>query len=150
MGVIPWSPLNGGWLTGKYRLGGDVPQGSRADRYTKMFRQSPVAARFDMSRPGPQRKLELIERLDKVAADAGLSLVHLAHAFVLAHPAVTSAIVGPRTMQQLEDALSGADVRLDEATLDAIDELVPPGTVLDDVDRGWSPPWLEPSARRIR
>jgi aryl-alcohol dehydrogenase-like predicted oxidoreductase len=72
----------------------------------------------------------------------------MAVAFTLAHPAVTSAIVGPRKPEQIEDLLAGADVRLDEATLDAIDAVVPPGTTIDQVDRGFSPWWLEPSSRR--
>jgi aryl-alcohol dehydrogenase-like predicted oxidoreductase len=75
---------------------------------------------------------------------------HLAIAFTLAHPAVTSAIIGPRTMDQLEDLLAGADVRLDESALDAIDELVPPGTLVDENDRGFSPWWLDAAARRRR
>jgi aryl-alcohol dehydrogenase-like predicted oxidoreductase len=148
MGVVVWSPLAGGWLTGKYRRGQDVPAGSRADRYKERFKDSPVARRFDMSRPGNQRKLELVEGLAKVAADAGVSMLDMAHAFVLAHPAVTSAIIGPKTTEQLEEALAGADVRLDSSTLDAIDELVPPGTSLEEADRGWVPPWMEPEARR--
>jgi aryl-alcohol dehydrogenase-like predicted oxidoreductase len=148
MGVIVWSPLAGGWLTGKYRRGQDVPAGSRAERYAERFKESPVARRFDMSRPGNQRKLDVVEELAKVAANAGISMTELAHAFVLTHPAVTSAIIGPRTLDQLEDALSGAETKLDDQTLDAIDALVAPGTVLEDVDRGWTPPWLEPSARR--
>jgi aryl-alcohol dehydrogenase-like predicted oxidoreductase len=73
---------------------------------------------------------------------------HLAIAFTLAHPAVTSAIIGPRTMDQLEDLLAGADVRLDDSTLDAIDRIVPPGTVVDENDRGFEPWWFEASARR--
>jgi aryl-alcohol dehydrogenase-like predicted oxidoreductase len=150
MGVIVWSPLAGGWLTGKYRRGQDIPAGSRAERYAERFKDSPVARRFDMSRPGNQRKLDVVEELAKVAANAGVSMTELAHAFVLAHPAVTSAIIGPRTMDQLRDALSGADTKLDDQALDAIDELVPPGTVIEEVDRGWTPPWLEPAARRRR
>ena len=150
MGVIAWSPLAGGWLTGKYRKDESVPQGSRADRYAKRFANSPVAQRFDMSRPGNRRKLDVVEELAKVAANAGIPMTHLAHAFVLSHPAVTSAIIGPRTMDQLEDALAGADVRLDDAALDAIDALVPPGTTIEEADRGWVPPWMDASARRIR
>jgi len=149
MGVIVWSPLNAGWLTGKYRRGEEVPAGSRGERYVKRFADSPVARRFDMSRPGNQRKLELVKELDKVAADAGIPMSHLAYGFVLAHPAVTSAIIGPRTMEQLEDALAAADVALDEATLAAIDAIVPPGTVFEDADRGWMGPWMDPAARRL-
>jgi aryl-alcohol dehydrogenase-like predicted oxidoreductase len=148
MGVIPWSPLNAGWLTGKYRRDRDIPAGSRAERYPKMFADSPIARRFDMSRQGNQRKLELVEELAVIADKAGIEMAHMAYAFVLAHPAVTSAIIGPRTTDQLEAALAGADVRLDPDTLDAIDQVVPPGTTLEDVDRGWVPPWMEPSARR--
>ena len=143
IGVIAWSPLAGGWLTGKYRRGQDTPEGSRAER----FRGRPVWARFDPDRPGNQRKFDLVEELDKIASNAGVSMAHLAHAFVLNHPAVTSAIIGPRTVEQLEDVLAGADVRLDAGTLDAIDAVVPPGSVLETFDRGWGPPWMEPEAR---
>ena len=142
MGVLVWSPLNRGWLTGRYRRGSfDRSSESRAGRAW-------VPAQWDESRPEIQRKLDLVEELLKVAADAGVPLQHLAIAFTLAHPAVTSAIIGPRTMDQLEDLLAGADVRLDAPTLDAIDRLVPPGTLVDDQDRGFTPWWLDASARR--
>jgi aryl-alcohol dehydrogenase-like predicted oxidoreductase len=147
MGVIVWSPLAGGWLTGKYRRDQAPPPDSRAVRFAEQGR--PVAARFDLSRPGNQRKLDLVESLATVAEDAGLSLTHLAMAWSLAHPAVTSSIIGPRTPAQLEDLLKGADVELDEATLDAIDEVVQPGTVIEAADRGWEPPWMRPGARRV-
>jgi aryl-alcohol dehydrogenase-like predicted oxidoreductase len=146
MGVIAWSPLAGGWLTGKYRRDQEPPADSRMARWRPGT--SPVAARFDVSRPENQRKLDLVEELSAVAERAGVSLTHMSNAFVLAHPAVTSAIIGPRTMDQLQDLLAGADVRLDATTLDAIDDLVPPGTVLNEIDRGWTPPWMEPHARR--
>jgi aryl-alcohol dehydrogenase-like predicted oxidoreductase len=146
MGVIVWSPLAGGWLTGKYRRGADAPADSRAVRFAQQGR--PVAARYDLSRPGNQRKLDLVEALQEVADQAGLSLTHMAMAFSLAHPAVTSTIIGPRTMDQLDDLLKGADVKLDTATLDAIDDVVPPGTVVESADRGYEPPWMAPSARR--
>jgi aryl-alcohol dehydrogenase-like predicted oxidoreductase len=146
MGAIVWSPLAGGWLSGKYRRGEDAPEGSRMRRYAGT--DSPVARRFDLSRQANQRKLDLVEDLTTVAVKAGLSLVHMAVAFTLAHPAVTSTIIGPRTPQQLKDLLDGADVRLDDATLDAIDEIVSPGAVIEDADRGWQPPWMEPPARR--
>ena len=107
-----------------------------------------MAARFDVSLPENQRKLDAVENLAAVADKAGLSLTHMANAFVLAHPAVTSAIIGPRTMDHLQDVLAGADARLDAETLDAIDQIVPPGVVLNEVDRGWTPPWMEPAARR--
>ena len=148
MGVIVWSPLAGGWLTGKYRRDQGIPEDSRAERARKQW-GSPVAARFDMSRPANQRKLELVDDLAVIADKAGISMTHMANAFTLAHPGVTSAIIGPRTMEQLEDALAGADVVLDEATLDAIDELVPPGSIIEEADRGWQPRWMEPAARRL-
>ncbi|MGH7539752.1 MAG: aldo/keto reductase [Gemmatimonadota bacterium] len=145
MGVLVWSPLCRGWLTGRYRRGAfDRSPESRAGRAAG--RQ--VAAQFDESRPAIQRKLDLVEDLLKVAADTGMSLQHMAIAFTLAHPSVTSSIIGPRTMEQLDDLVSAADVRLDESTLDAIDAIVPPGTVVDENDRGFDPWWLEPAARR--
>jgi aryl-alcohol dehydrogenase-like predicted oxidoreductase len=146
MGVIVWSPLAGGWLTGKYRRGQDAPKESRAVRFKE--RGSPVARRFDTSLPGNQRKLDLVEDLSAIADKAGLSLTDMATAFTLAHPAVTSAIIGPRTMDQLQQLLAGAETRLDTETLDAIDEVVAPGTTVEDFDRGWSAPWMEPEARR--
>ncbi|MDR0342733.1 MAG: aldo/keto reductase [Nocardiopsaceae bacterium] len=141
MGVITWSPLAGGWLTGKYRrdTGVDMTSG-RAQR---------IPARFDPSLPGNARKLEVVEELIKIAADAGCSLTHLAIAFVISHPAVTSAIIGPRTMDQLTDLLAGTAVALDDDVLDRIDQLVPPGTTLNEADAGWQPPALaEPALRR--
>jgi aryl-alcohol dehydrogenase-like predicted oxidoreductase len=107
-----------------------------------------VAWQFDESRPEVQRKLDLVEGLAKIAAEAGVSMTHQAIAFTLAHPGVTSTIIGPRTSEQLVDLLAGADVRLDAASLDAIDELVPPGTVVDELDRGYEPDALAPEARR--
>jgi aryl-alcohol dehydrogenase-like predicted oxidoreductase len=147
MGILVWSPLCRGWLTGRYRRGAfDRSPESRAGRAEG--RQ--VAAQFDESRPAIQRKLDLVEDLLKVAADAGMPLHHVAVAFTLAHPAVTSAIIGPRTMDQLQDLLSAADARLDASTLDAIDAIVPPGTVVDDNDRGFEPWWFDPASRRRR
>ncbi|MGH2571924.1 MAG: aldo/keto reductase [Actinomycetota bacterium] len=146
MGVIVWSPLAGGWLTGKYRKGTEAPPDSRAVRFRE--RGSPVARRFDTSVPENQRKLDLVEDLIAVADKAGLSITEMALAFTLAHPAVTSAIIGPRTPQQLDQLLGAADVRLDTETLDAIDELAAPGSVVFDFDRGWTGPWLDPEARR--
>jgi aryl-alcohol dehydrogenase-like predicted oxidoreductase len=139
MGVIAWSPLAGGWLTGKYRRGAESPTGGRASR---------VPERFDFSRPENQRKLDLVDQLLALADGAGTSLTHLAIAFTLEHPAVTSAIIGPRTMEQLDDLLAGADVRLDADTLDAIDGMVAPGTNVNPADAGWSAPALHASRRR--
>src|SRR5438309_5865394 len=145
MGVIVWSPLAGGWLAGKYRRGQAAPEGSRGARWRGV---RPVFARYDVDNPQNQRKLDLVEDLERVADKAGLSLTHMSLAWTIAHPAVTSAIIGPRTPDQLEDLLGAADVELDESTLDAIDDLVPPGTVVADADLGWEPPWMEASARR--
>ena len=141
MGVIPWSPLAGGWLSGKYRRGMEQPTTGRAAR---------APERFDLSRPGNQKKLDVIEELDKLAADAGIPLIHLAIAFVINHPAVTAAIIGPRTMEQLEGQLGAPDVRLDDAVLDRIDELVPPGTNLNAADGGYQPPAIASAWRRRR
>jgi len=146
MGVIVWSPLAGGWLTGKYRRGQDAPKDSRAVRFKE--RGSPVARRFDTTLPGNQRKLDLVEDLSAVAEKAGITLPEMAMAFTLAHPAISSSIIGPRTAEQLQQLLAGAEVRLDTETLDAIDEVVEPGTVVESFDREWSPPWMQPEARR--
>ena len=100
--------------------------------------------------PGNQPKLEIVDELAKLAAEAGLTLVELALAFVLEHPAVSSAIIGPRTMEQLETQLRAPDVRLDSAILDRIDEIVPPGTNLNRVDAGWGPPSLTDATLRRR
>jgi aryl-alcohol dehydrogenase-like predicted oxidoreductase len=142
MGVIPWSPLAGGWLSGKYRKGEDAPHSNRSKR---------MPARYDLSVPGNQAKLEAADALAKLADEAGISLVHLAIAFVLQHPAVTAPIIGPRTMDQLETQLGAADVTLTTDVLDRIDEIVPPGTTMNEVDRGYRPPSLtEPFQRRRR
>jgi aryl-alcohol dehydrogenase-like predicted oxidoreductase len=145
MGVLVWSPLARGWLTGRYRREAfDRSPESRASRGAERG----MAWQFDESRPEIQRKLDLAEEVAKLAADAGVSMTHLAVAFTLAHPAVTSAIIGPRTGEQLADLLAGADLRLDADVLDAIDGLVRPGTVVDEGDRGFAPWWLETQERR--
>ena len=146
MGVLVWSPLDGGWLTGKYSRGGSIPEDSRIARASTWGPKG--AARYHLGRPGNQRKLDLLEQLAKVADQAGLSLTHLAVAFTLVHPAVTATILGPRTYDQLKDLLGGAMVRLDSDTLDAIDRIVAPGTIVERADRGWSPPWMSRRARR--
>ncbi len=142
MGVIAWSPLAGGWLSGRYRKDTGV------DMTTGRARRLPQ--RFDPSLPGNAAKLDAVEELIKIAADAGCSLTHLATAFVVAHPGVTSAIIGPRTMDQLTDLLAGADVTLDEEILDRIDQIVPPGVTLNVSDDGWQPPALTNPALRRR
>ena len=141
MGVIPWSPLNGGFLTGRYRPGEAPPETGRAAR---------MPQRFDPERPGVARKLDLVPQLEEVAGDAGMSLTHMALAFTLSHPAVSAAIIGPRTMEQLEGLLGASEVALDDETLDRIDKLVPPGTNLNDADAGWASPAVTQAWRRRR
>src|SRR3954470_10984310 len=135
MGVIPWSPLGGGWLSGKWRKGQEAPTSSRANR---------LPQRFDLSIPANERKLDAVEELAKLAEEAGLSLIHLAIAFVLRHPAVTAPIIGPRTMEQLESQVGAAEVELADDVLDRIDEIVPPGANVNHADAGWDNPALHP------
>jgi aryl-alcohol dehydrogenase-like predicted oxidoreductase len=141
MGVIPWSPLAGGWLSGRYRKETDVPTPVSAARRR-------LAERYDLSLPANQRKLEAADQLAELADEAGMTLIEMAIAFVIRHPAVTSAIIGPRTMEHLESQLGAADVELSDDVLDRIDEIVPPGTNLNPADGGWVNPALEPAARR--
>jgi aryl-alcohol dehydrogenase-like predicted oxidoreductase len=139
MGVIPWSPLAGGWLSGRWRKGQDAPDSTRAER---------LPARYDLSDPGNQRKLDAVDQLAQLAEESGITLIELAIAFVIRHPAVTAAIIGPRTMEQLESQLPAADVTIPDEVLDRIDEIVPPGTNVNPVDGGWANPALQPQARR--
>jgi aryl-alcohol dehydrogenase-like predicted oxidoreductase len=139
MGVIPWSPLAGGWLSGRWRKGAEDLTSRRA---------AMIPDRYDLSLPANQAKLEAADALAAVAEEAGISLVHLAIAFVIRHPAVTAAIIGPRTLDQLETQLGAAEVTLEEAVLDRIDEIIAPGTNVNPADAGWSNPALEPQARR--
>jgi aryl-alcohol dehydrogenase-like predicted oxidoreductase len=144
MGVIVWSPLNGGWLTGKYRRDHAPPPASRAARLAR----EPGDPRFDSSLPGNRRKFDLVARLASTAGGAGVPLACMAVAFTLAHPAVCSSIIGPRTVEQLDELLPAADVTLDAGTLDAIDEIVRPGETVEESDLGWTPPSLAVAARR--
>ena len=139
MGVIPWSPLAGGWLSGRYRVGQDLPASRRAEM---------IPSRYDMSLPGNQRKLEAADALADLAQEAGITLIELALAFVIRHPAVTAAIIGPRTIDHLESQLTSADIVLSDEVLDSIDEIVPPGVNVNPADGGWPNPALEPAARR--
>ena len=139
MGAITWSPLAGGWLSGKWRKGADE-LGSR--------RSAMLPKRYDLSLPENQAKLDAADALGALADEAGTSLVHLALAFVVNHPAVTAAIIGPRTMDQLESQLGALDLELDDALLDRIDAIVPPGRTINPADAGWQNPALEPAARR--
>jgi aryl-alcohol dehydrogenase-like predicted oxidoreductase len=140
MGVIPWSPLAGGWLSGRFGEGKD----------NTSRRAAMVPGRYDLNLPANQRKLGIVDQLTKVCGEAGLSLIELALAFVLEHPAVSAAIIGPRTMEQLESQLSAPDVRLEPAVLDRIDEIVPPGTNVNPDDAGWTPPALLDARLRRR
>jgi aryl-alcohol dehydrogenase-like predicted oxidoreductase len=140
IGVIPWSPLSGGWLSGRYRKGSDSPGSSRAER---------MPARYDADLPGNREKLQAAEDLALLAEEAGISLIEMSIAFVLEHPAVTAPIIGPRTMEQLRSQLGAAEeVKLSRDVLDRIDEIVPPGTTLNPADAGWQPPGLLPASRR--
>src|SRR4051794_827002 len=139
MGVIPWSPLAGGWLSGRWRAGREAPQSTRAER---------LPGRFDLSIPANARKLEAVEALAQLGEEAGLTLIQLALAFVLRHPAVTAPIIGPRTMEHLESQLAALDVTLGDDVLDRIDAIVPPGVDFNPADAGYQDPAMEPGARR--
>jgi len=139
MGVIPWSPLAGGWLSGRWRKGAEDLTSRRA---------AMIPQRYDLSIPANQAKLDAADALATLADEAGISLIHLSLAFVIRHPAVTAAIIGPRTMEQLESQLGAAEVHLDDEVLDRIDEIVPPGMTVNPTDAGWSNPALEAPARR--
>jgi aryl-alcohol dehydrogenase-like predicted oxidoreductase len=139
MGVIPWGPLGGGWLSGRWRKGRETPTSTRQDR---------LPQRYDLSIPANQRKLDAADALAQLAEQADITLIEMAIAFVLCHPAVSAAIIGPRTMEQLESYLTAVDVRLDDALLDEIDKVVAPGTNVNPVDSGWANPDLEPVRRR--
>jgi aryl-alcohol dehydrogenase-like predicted oxidoreductase len=139
LGIIPWSPLAGGWLSGKFGKGKDNTS-SRAQR---------IPGRYDLALPANQRKLDIVTELSSLADEAGISLIDMALGFVLEHPAVSSAIIGPRTMEQLESQLSAPDVRLSKDVLDKIDQIVPPGTNVNVEDAGWAPSVLtKPHLRR--
>ncbi len=139
MGTITWSPLSGGWLSGRWRKG--------AEDLTSR-RSAMMPHRYDLSIPANQAKLEAADALGRLADEAGMSLIDMALAFVIRHPAVTAAIIGPRTMEQLESQLGAGDVQLDDALLDRIDEIVAPGTNINPADAGWTNSALEAAARR--
>jgi aryl-alcohol dehydrogenase-like predicted oxidoreductase len=139
-GVLSYSPLAGGWLSGRYRK-------DRQSGPTSPSRQH-VANRYDLSLPENQRKLVATEALAQLANQAGISLIELAIAFVLRHPAISAAIIGPRTMEHLESQLTASAVSLGDDVLDAIDRIVAPGVTLNPADDGWIIPWLSPAVRR--
>ncbi len=133
MGTLVWSPLAGGMLTGRIR------KGQQTDlRRAHMFKYMT-----------DERRLDAVEQIIPLAEKAGLPMTHLAMAFVIAHPGVTSAIIGPRTMEQLDDLLAGLDVGLSDDILDRIDEIVPPGTDVGALDMAYNPPAIQhPTLRR--
>jgi aryl-alcohol dehydrogenase-like predicted oxidoreductase len=138
MGTLTYSPLAGGWLSGKWRKD-NAPKPTSAARPT---------ARFDMSAAANQQKLEIVDALANIADEAGMSLIDLAIGFVIHHPGVTSAIIGPRTMEQLESQLTAADVVLSADILDRIDELVAPGLTVNSDDNSYGAAELTAQARR--
>jgi aryl-alcohol dehydrogenase-like predicted oxidoreductase len=136
MGALVWSPLAKGMLTGRYRKGQVLPESLRVKVFPKQM--------------SDERNLEAVERLIPIAEQTGLSLTHMAMAFVMAHPDVTSAILGPRTMQQLDDLLAGAEVVLDDEILDRIDEVVAPGTNAGPMGAVYEPPAVTQASLRRR
>ncbi len=138
MGTLTYSPLAGGWLSGRWRK-------EAAGTPTSSARPS---ARFDMQLLENQRKLDVVEQLAQLAEQAGMALIELAIAFVINHPGVTSAIIGPRTMDQLLSQLPAADVTLSADVLDRIDQLVAPGVTINPEDNSYGDAELVPSARR--
>jgi len=133
MGTLVWGPLGQGMLTGRVRKG----------RQNDLRRAAFLKAMSD------ERRLDVVEQLVPLAEEAGLSMTHLAMAFAIAHPGVTCALLGPHTMEQLDDLLAGFDVTLSDEILDRIDEIVPPGTDIGTLDQAYRPPALQdPSLRR--
>ncbi len=143
MGAITYGPLNGGWLSGRYRSPDDFTGESRVVRFAPLRRE-----RFDPKSETSRRRLALVAELSALAEEAGLDLPRLAIAFAGEHPAVTSVILGPRTFEQLESALGAAQLRLDPAVLDRIDELAPPGTNVAGLDTSSLPSSLQAAQRR--
>jgi aryl-alcohol dehydrogenase-like predicted oxidoreductase len=139
LGVLAWSPLASGWLSGAIREG----------REAATHRSALMPQRFDLTIPSNRARLDAVEQLAKVADEAGLTMIQLALGFVTSHPAVTSAIIGPRTPDHLQAQLAAADTVLSADLLDAIDEIVAPGTDLAAHEKFDTPPaLLDPSLRR--
>ncbi|BCJ49902.1 aldo/keto reductase [Actinoplanes sp. NBRC 14428] len=134
MGTLVWGPLAQGTLTGRIRRGRETDL-----RRVGLF-----------SHISDERRLDAVEQLVPLADKAGLPLTHLAMAFVIAHPGVTSALLGVRTMAQLDDLLAGLDVALDDEILDAIERIVPPGTEVGALDQAYVPPALRSTGLRRR
>jgi aryl-alcohol dehydrogenase-like predicted oxidoreductase len=140
IGVLSWSPLAGGWLSGAFGPG----------KENTSRRAAVMPDRYDTTIPGNQAKVEAVGQLNELAAGVGLSLIELALGFVLEHPAVTSPIIGPRTMEHLESQLPALELRLSADVLDRVDEIVPPGVDLNDTDVGWVPEAIANAALRRR
>ena len=141
MAVIPYSPLAGGWLSGRYRKGAEVTDPASAARRRARQPLRHVAA-------GQPAQARCCRAARGACRRSGLALIQLAIAFVLSHPAITSVIIGPRTKEHLEAQLAAGDVELPDDVLDRIDEIVPPGVTLNPADGGWVSPALQPAARR--
>jgi aryl-alcohol dehydrogenase-like predicted oxidoreductase len=142
MGVLVYSPLAGGWLSGKYRKGQEISgpgSAARAQRFPQVY---------DSTNPANAAKLDAADALGALADEAGMSLIQMAIAFVTRHPAVTSAIIGPRTMEHLEPYLAAADTELSSDLLDRIDEIVPPGHTINVADNMWKTSTLDVAFRR--
>ncbi|HVV12181.1 aldo/keto reductase [Amycolatopsis sp.] len=139
LGVLVWSPLASGWLSGAVREGQEITT----------HRATLLPQRFDLTVPANRARLDAVEQLAKVADEAGLTLIQLALGFVTAHPGVTSALVGPRTLEHLQSQLAAADTVLSADVLDAIDTIVAPGVDLAAHEKLDTPPaLLDPSLRR--
>jgi aryl-alcohol dehydrogenase-like predicted oxidoreductase len=139
LGVLAWSPLASGWLSGAVRRGREITTS----------RSTLLPERFDTTRPANRARLDAVERLAEVADEAGLTLIQLALGFVTAHPAVTSALIGPRTLDHLRSQLAAADTVLTAEVLDAVDAIVAPGLDLAPEEKYDTPPaLLDPSLRR--
>jgi aryl-alcohol dehydrogenase-like predicted oxidoreductase len=132
IGVLAWSPLASGWLSGTIRAGQEI----------RTSRSGVMPQRFDVSLPANRSRLDAVERLAKVADEAGLTLIQLALGFVTAHPAVTCAIIGPRTLDHLHSQLAAAETVLSDDILDVIDDIVAPGTDLAAQEKNDAPPAL--------
>ncbi|MEV2211742.1 aldo/keto reductase [Streptomyces sp. NPDC050997] len=139
LGVLVWSPLASGWLSGAIRAGRDITTS----------RSTFMPQCFDTAIPANRARLDAVERLAEVADEAGLTMIQLALGFVTAHPAVTSALIGPRTLDHLHSQLAAADTVLSADVLDAIDTIVAPGTDLAAHEKNDTPPaLLDPALRR--
>ncbi|HEX3814377.1 MAG TPA: aldo/keto reductase [Mycobacteriales bacterium] len=140
LGVLAWSPLASGWLSGAIR----------ADREITTSRSKVLPERFDLAIPANRARLDAVEQLAKVADEAGLTMIQLALGFVTAHPAVTSAIIGPRTLDHLHSQLAATDTVLSADVLDEIDTIVAPGVDLAPDEKFDTPPALLDAALRRR